>query len=722
MAFKSLDIKNRYRSSDTNNIGRDFIEKVLKHSVSYKRAVGFFSSSSLIYTSKGLLNVAKHYIDGEEPVIRFVVSPRLTKEDVEAIRRGYKTRREVIEAAMLSEMTEPENSFEKERLNILCHLIASGAMEIKVAVTEYAETDIGMYHEKIGIMTDAEGEKIAFDGSLNESANAFSHNFESITIYKTWEASKLYVQDIENDFTLLWNNTTNNVDIYDFPDAVKKRLFHYKRETYNPNIDVDEEAYQATTTDVLPRIDKTLIPSFPYNYQAKAINNWLAQKCVGIFDMATGSGKTLTAYGAIVTLLQRCSYRLAVVIVAPYQHLVEQWVEDAPKFHIDHMIIGYSNSKYSNYLNELKSNIFEYNSGTLPFFFFITTNASYRLERVQDELKKIKGRALIVADEAHNFGSELMADCLLKTFTFRLALSATIERYGDPSGTQRIFDYFGEKCITYSLEDAMADEKLTQYEYHPIIVYLNIEERERYVELTRELLNHIDKNGVMDERGKLIVLKRARIIAGASGKLEALRSEMRKHTNEYYMLIYCGATKTDNGSEENRQIDDITRMLGKEMGMKVSRYTSRENVEERRVIRNRFQNGDSLQALVAIKCLDEGVNIPGIRTAFILASSTNPREYVQRRGRILRLAKGKNRAIIYDFVTLPMRATELTESDGATKLYKTLVKNETSRMEEFGAHSLNRGESDAIIDQIKNEFGMYDFKAIEPDFEMEDDE
>ena len=723
MGFKDLGIKNRYRSADTSNIGVEFIEKVLKHSVSYKRAVGFFSSSSLIYTSRGLLQVAEHYKNGEESVIKFIVSPRLTKEDVEAIRQGYKTKKEVIESSMLSEMKEPEDNFGKERLNILCHLIASGAMEIKVAVTEYSESDMGMYHEKIGLMTDIDGYTLAFEGSLNESANAFVHNFESITVYKTWDQSRGYVNDIENDFDQLWLNTTNNIEVYEFPKVVKEKLFQYKRETFNKIIEKDEEEFHRRQSISFPRIDKTILPTFPYEYQGRAINNWFKQKCVGIFDMATGSGKTLTAYGAMVSLLNRCEYNLAIVIVAPYQHLVEQWLEDAPKFHINHMIIGYSNPKYSNYMTELKSSIYSYNKGSLPYFFFITTNASYKLPKVQEELKKIQGRALIVADEAHNFGSTNMASCLLDMFNYRLALSATIERHGDEEGTNRIFKYFGEKCITYTLEDAMADFKLTQYEYHPIIVYLDEEEREEYAKLSRELIKHIKKDGSMDQQGKMIVLKRARIIAGANSKLTALRHEMQNHTDEYYQIVYCGTAKVDNDSdEESRQIDEITHMLGIDMGMKISRYTSRESVEERRVIRNRFKDGNNLQALVAIKCLDEGVNIPGIRTAFILASSTNPREYIQRRGRILRLAEGKDCAVIYDFVTLPIPANEIDDSNESIKIYKSLVRNETTRMEEFGSHSLNRGECDRIVDQIKDDYGLYEFENIEPYVEWGDDD
>ena len=460
--------------------------------------------------------MADHYDPAtEESVIKFIVSPRLTKEDIEAIRQGYKTKREVIESSMLAEMKQPEDDFGKERLNILCHLIASGAMEIKVAVTEYSESDMGMYHEKIGVMTDSHGNMIAFDGSLNESANAFSQNFESITIYKIWEESRTYAAEIENDFDELWANMTNNIEIYEFPAAVKDKLFQYERETFNRNIEKDEEDFKNRASIDLPRIDKALLPTFPYEYQGEAINKWFANRCIGIFDMATGAGKTLTAYGAMTTLLERCKYHLAVVIVAPYQHLVEQWMEDAPKFHINHMIVGYSNPKYANYMIELKSSILAYNAGTLPFFFFITTNASYKLPKVQEALQKIEGRALIVADEAHNFGSPNMAPCLIDTFDYRLALSATIERHGDQEGTDRIFNYFGNKCISYTLENAMDDLKLTQYEYHPIVVYLDSEERAEYMELSRKLIKHIKKDGSIDQQGKMLVLKRARIVAGA---------------------------------------------------------------------------------------------------------------------------------------------------------------------------------------------------------------
>ena len=722
MGFKDLTIKRKYRSSDCPNIGEEFIAKVLPHSVSYLRAVGFFSSSSLIYTSRGLLKIASHYKPGDLPVIRFVVSPKLSKEDVEAIREGYKTKEEIIEGAMLRDFQEAKTETEAERLNILCHLISSGAMDIKVAVTEFSDDDIGMYHEKIGIMVDENGDSIGFSGSLNESENAFSNNFESIHIYKSWDSSTcLDLKDICEDFDNLWNNKTNRVVIYSFPKAVEKKLFQYRRPSYNSRIDEDEELEKIRKEafkEALPCIDKAKLPTFPFDYQKEAIENWFNHLCVGIFEMATGTGKTFTGYGAMVKLLEKAHYHLFTVIICPYQHLVEQWIEDAPMFNINNIIVGYSDSKYSNYLSLLNQSVQDFNDGIISFGYFITTNASFKLPSVQSVLSRIKGNALFVADEAHNLGSANFGPCLLPNFKYRLALSATFDRHGDEIGTKQIYDYFGKKCYEYPLERAIREEKLTKYYYHPIVTFLSADERKEYLRLTKEISKGLKRSKTgkvtLSRTAEQFAIKRARLIAGSPDKIRAFEEEMKKHIDEKYMLVYCGTSKiNDKDDEEVKQIDYITKYLGNELNMNIDRYTSRESVSERVTIRERFKRGD-LQALVAIKCLDEGVNIPNIRTAFILASSTNPREYVQRRGRVLRLAPGKKFAVIYDFVSLPIPFDELGGFESSeVKEFNALVKNEINRIKEFSEHAISRSESDVLIEKIKNEYGLYDFENEE---------
>lgn len=716
MSFIEMNIKKKYRSSDTINIAESFIEPILKECAVYKRAVGFFSSSSLVYTSKGLAKLAETYTGGD-PIIQYVVSPKLTKEDAEAIQNGYQERDKVIEAALVRDFEEVTDPFQQERLNMISHLISSGVMDIKVAVTEFGGK-IGMYHEKIGIFYDDDGNKIAFTGSLNESLNAYLNNFESIRVYRSWEGEDDDCFDIEYDFNNLWNNTTKKVRIMSFPSAAKEKLFQYKKETYDPDIDEHEEEYLRNTYDYVsthPRIPDDINL---HDYQKEAIREWFKHKCCGIFDMATGTGKTYTAYGAIVKLLEKAKYRMATIIICPYQHLVEQWAEDAPKFGINNMIIGYSSSKHARYLSKLQTAVQDYNDGLADNFFFICTNASFKLDKVQNVLNQIRGRALLVADEAHNLGAKKIQECLTDLFTYRLALSATVERYRDEEGTQAIFDYFGKKCIEYPMSRAIVEDKLTKYYYYPIFVSFNDEEIEEYVRLTKLVRQNSYPNSKgkveLTKTGEMYAIARARLVAGCQNKLVKLKEEMMNHLTEKNMLVYCGTSKlADDNGEEVKQIDKVCKILGHELNLNIDRYTSRESAEERMEIKRRFQSG-FLQALVAIKCLDEGVNIPGIKTAFILASSTNPREYIQRRGRVLRKADNKPYAVIYDFITLPFDIHNVQASDQyLVDDFRSLAINEISRMEEFGKLSLNPTDTLELIQKIKTVFHLNDFTLSE---------
>ena len=300
-----------------------------------------------------------------------------------------------------------------------------------------------------------------------------------------------------------------------------------------------------------------------------------------------------------------------------------------------------------------------------PFFCFISTNATFATARVQRLIRKLTGNVLFVADEAHNLGAKNLKQLLPEHIPYRLGLSATLERHGDEEGTEALIQYFGKSCIEYSLDRAIQEKKLTPYRYYPIAVYLTESEHEEYERLTKEINKNLVKTRggkyKLTEYGEILAMKRARLIAAASGKIAALREAILPYKDDNYILVYCGTRylrvpedefgAVDDESEL-RQIDLVTEMLGNELNMKVSQFTSREDMQERAILKREFAKGENLQALIAIKCLDEGVNIPQIRTAFILASTTNPKEYIQRRGRVLRLAEGKEYAEIYDFVTL----------------------------------------------------------------------
>lgn len=665
MSFQELDIKREYRSL-LDSVAKDFYIPLLIQAVKYQRAVGFFSSSCLVEISKGISELAKN--GGK---IQLVASPYLSDEDIEAIKSGYAMRDQVVKEAIRREMTEGKTPFEKARLNLLANLISDNILDIKIAFTEDSDR-MGMYHEKMGIITDAEGNRVAFAGSMNESAAAMTLNYETIDVYCSWKGEVDRVIAKENAFASIWNDTEPNIKIIDFPELKQEIIDKYKYAV--PDFEIDKKEY-APDIDTVLHTDLGVYteygPKFPewfklHDYQDEAITEWQKRNYRGIFDMATGTGKTYTGLGALTTLSKNLGHKLAAIIVCPYQHLVEQWVEDILKFNID-PIIGYSDSSQKDWPKRLKNAIRDQKLKVRgrEFFCFICTNATFSSDYVQAQLAKIKSDTLLMVDEAHNFGAPYLSCLLYDNYKYRLALSATLDRHNDEEGTAKLYDFFGEKCIEYTLDRAIEEKKLTKYKYYPIVVTLTEEELEAYDNLSYEIGKCImkDKNGKikLSSKGEKLALKRSRIIAGAKNKLTMLEEVIQPYIHDKHILVYCGATKgleqnqdrSDVDSEDIRQIDAVTDLLGNKLGMEVSQFTSKESVEEREVLKREFSAGDTLKVLIAIKCLDEGVNIPKIKTAFILASTTNPKEYIQRRGRVLRLAEGKEYAEIYDFISLP---------------------------------------------------------------------
>ena len=723
MSLKDHLIKSEYRSL-IDDMVRDFYIPCLENAVSYRRAVGFFSSSSLVEVSQGIAKMAQN--GGK---IRIVASPYLSDEDIEAIKTGYENRKEVIEQALLRQLHEPVNYYASERMNMLANLVADGILDIRIAYT-MDRSGMGMYHEKMGIIEDDEGNVIAFSGSNNESATAMSTNYETMDVFRNWgdSSEKERVQLKCNAFHSIWNNNEPNIEVMEFENITKALIEKYRRKSTNFNID-KEEYPDGVSAEGERSIDKTTIaPRIPEgfelrDYQVEAIDKWEEQDFRGIFDMATGTGKTYTGLGAAARLSKRLEDRLALIIVCPYQHLVEQWVEDIVLFGMK-PIIGYSSSIQRSWKKNLESAIRDQKLKVRKreFFCFVTTNATFSSEFVQNQLSKIRSDILLMVDEAHNFGADNLRRLLLPNYKYRLALSATLDRHGDPEGTEALYRYFGGKCIEYSLEKAIGEGKLTPYKYYPVIVSLSDIELQEYDNLTTQIAKCLtkDKRGktVLSEKGKRLALQRSRLVAGASGKIQALEKYIMPYIEDKHILVYCGATTVFDGNQENmqidndeiRQIDLVTDLLGNKLHMKVSQFTSKENVEERNILKREFADGSNLQALIAIKCLDEGVNIPKIKTAFILASTNNPKEYIQRRGRVLRLAEGKDYAEIYDFITLPRKLDEVTGiTEEQMKRELTLVKNELCRAEEFARIALNSVTASAIIDDIRTAYDLQDY-------------
>lgn len=700
MSLVDVHIKNEYRSL-IDNVVTDFYIPVLQESVLYQRAVGFFSSSALIAISKGVEGLIAN-----AGRIQIIASPRLSQEDIDEISKGYEVRK-IIERALLRGVDDPTSIEDSERLSYIASLIAKGVLDIKIAFLS-SKNEIAMYHEKMGIMSDLEGNAVAFSGSMNESENAFSANYESFDVFCSWTNDKERVFQKQMAFQAIWDDYEPGVETIAFPDAVRDRIYSFNSSISKTHSTVSEPVQEEQPTDAM------YLPSgFKIRaYQETAIQNWKANGYRGIYDMATGTGKTLTALASIEQLFRDNKKRLGIIIVCPYQHLVEQWVEDIVRFGIK-PIIGYSSSSQKNWKKNLEQAIRSFNLKVSDFFCFITTNASFVTKGVQDQVQLLSDDVVYVVDEAHNMGAENYRKCLPENICYRLGLSATIDRHNDEVGTAALSEYFGERCIIYSLKDAIDNQMLTRYYYYPVLTYLDQDELSEYLMITGQLARAIRKrNGkvVLTEHAKQLLIKRSRIIAGAKGKLPELQRQIAPYVEDKHILVYCGATTVrdeDDSEFGRRQIDLVAEMLGNKLGMRVGRFTSQESAQERAQIRLAFAGGETLQALVAIKCLDEGVNIPSIKTAFILASSTNPKEYIQRRGRVLRKFPGKEYAVIYDFITLPFPFESLAfQNDAIIESTKGLIKRELIRMMDFADIAENPSLTFDLLYELKHGFNI----------------
>ncbi len=724
VSLQDVLLKSEYRTLK-DDIATAFYVPTLKEAICYKRAVGFFSSSILSMITDGLYEL---YKNGGH--IQILASPRLSEEDIEAIKLGYTNRKAVIKSALLRELKDYDDFKTRDRLNLLACLIAERCLDFKI-VEPLLHKGSGMYHEKVGLIEDKDGNVVAFSGSMNESGNSVENNYESFDVFCSWKnVDEDRVKNKEEAFSRLWEDRESNVKVYDFPEV--KALFVQKYQSNSKclhelddenNIrleSVKEDREEYTTLDMDIKNRGFIKPEWLnlYDYQQQAIENWKNNGYRGIFDMATGTGKTYTGLAAISNL---CEYvnRLVIVIVCPYQHLVDQWAEDVRRFGVS-PIIGYSGSNTKNYKKRLASDLFDFRIGFKNYVCFLCTNKTFSSSSVQKELEKTGGvNVLLVVDEAHNIGAEHLRDTLNINYEFRLALSATLERYQDDGGTYAIKEFFGDKCITYDLGRAINEHKLTPYYYYPIVTHLSRDEYEVYQKITKKMVGCLIKvkgKLVLNEYGKILALKRARIVSGAIDKIIKLKNLIEsKYADKKNVLIYCGATRLlkQDGEvvidEDIRQIDYISRMLNLDCNMNTAQFTSNEDAKERAMRLQAFADGD-IQALVAIKCLDEGVNVPQIETAFILASTMNPKEYIQRRGRVLRLYPGKDFSVIYDFITLPHAIEDVSSLDKQVRDGDiSLVKKELSRLLEFERLAINRYEADSVYSDLIEAYELYDF-------------
>ncbi|MGI2205013.1 helicase-related protein [Shewanella oncorhynchi] len=720
--LKSLRLKHVYRTGD-DDLFHDFYKSVLSEAVKYDRAVGYFSSSILAANLSGLGSIIQ-----SNGTMRLIIGHPLEREEFEAIRYAVTSPLELSQqySATLLQWIQLEKDVSSKRLELLAILIASGRLEIKFAFRR-----AGMYHEKIGIIYDSYGDAVVFQGSANETPSGmFEHlNAESISVYKSWEAElfEAYGKVYQDGFEKLWNNEQKNTFVVDISSDFYSEVSKYvesspKLQTLSlldiEGIEQQISQYEAEQSN-LTSISTPHVPDFLNgykfdikNHQKAALKKWRANGYKGILKLATGSGKTITSiYGAVKVYetLKNNNRGLCLVIAVPYIELASQWCENLLDFGISsHKCYNAKNS----WLPSVKESISTFNAGINDFICLVVVNRTLVSNDFQQVLTSVNPKSMMfVGDECHNHGSNKI-NSLLPLSDFRMGLSATPFRSDDDEidsmfpnvSRDNLLSYYGDIVAEYGLGDAIHDEILTPYDYHLVPVYLNDEEQESFEELSEKISSIITKSGghlSKDDKEKLTIFcgQRSRLLGSASDKLKKLDELSSKipESMRNLTLFYAGEGKPfqqDEDSNDCNVIDQVSDVLYKN-GWKTSQFTSAINSSERKKVMEAFKE-KAINALVAMKVLDEGIDVPACQTAVILSSTRNPRQYVQRRGRVLRRFHNKRKAIIYDFIVLP-------NSDFEQPASKKLIAAEMERVNDFLLLADNKLQVEKQLEQL----GLY---------------
>lgn len=702
--LKAIPLKLSYRTG-RDDLLKDFFVPCLESCVMYRRAAGYFSSAGLALAARGVASLASR--GGQ---MRLVVSPHLEPDDVRALQAASERPAEALSAIVARSLIDIEDALIKERLNALAWLAAAGHLEIKLALRlgNKGEFTKGIFHEKIGVFSDTTGNHVAFSGSSNETAGGLVENFESIKVFCSWKDSEGRVQEEIDNFEALWNNQTAGLHVIEFSKAGRALLERYRDLDRPPaGLSIDELREPSPPVEFRPPFGFSLRP-----YQVDAIRAWSKNRGRGIFAMATGSGKTVTA----LTLASKVAEKnrpLVIIVVCPFINLCRQWMREMAAFGLSPVACFEGRDRWQPELEEAYQRLA---LGLSQVHALVATNATFLSDAFQTRiLPRVTSGAvhhLLIADEVHNLGAERGRKALPDGIAMRLGLSATPERHYDPVGTKAVFTYFGgpEPVYNYPLSQAIAEGRLCRYRYFPIPVELTDEEANAYEEITSKLARFFRGAGEdeeVEQAAMRLLIKRARLLAGAANKLIALDGVIASLTEPPRKAIfYCGDGTTTDAITENevRHIQAVAHLLGEKHGLRVRNFTYRESSEEREEILRDLGSG-FLDGVVAIRCLDEGIDLPDLQMGFLLASSTNPRQFVQRRGRLLRNAPGKKRAVIYDFIVQPPDLGGRLDDDGFN-MERSFFQRELVRIVEFCRSAENGPEALHTLHDLRLNYNL----------------
>jgi len=744
----------RYKSrTEWEPIG--FFSEALCNATQFDIKLGFFSSSAINVLADGF--AAFLYNGGK---MRIVINDILSMEDKQAIMAGESdVTIPYFDLQNLQVIKDTLSERDRHFFECLAWLIRNERLELKIVVPKDGE---GIAHSKCGMFTDGLN-RIAFDGSCNFSRTALISNIENITIFCDWDGKSdvFRIDDINEDFERTFSGQDNSVN-YLKAEEVKDSIVHNfnrkeigdllneeieliaKRQIsdFPKSIQVCLERAKKKVTGLIEKLNEYPImsineekPRFPFDepreYQKLAYENWKANGQKGLFAMATGTGKTLTSLNCLLNIYKKFHFYKALILV-PTITLVEQWEEECRKFNFKHIIkVCSKNLNWKSEVDAIKLKEDFNVADEEPSFIIIATYASFARESIFRELvgfsKKTCKQLLLIADEAHNMGAGRILDRLGGVkFLRRIGLSATPKRQFDETGNYAIMDFFGchdGYTFEYDMQEAINNGFLCRYRYYPHLVKLNDSEMAEYMRISLQLAKFFNADNEnfpkSDDILMRLLLKRKRIIHKAKNKeaifREIIHNRYTEKGNLKYTLVYVpeGAKPDDNTSDmfdtaETVATDDYSENLidvYTQIVQDVSKTTTVKKftsvVKGRNEILDKYAKGE-IEVLTSMKCLDEGVDVPRSEMAIFCASTGNPRQFIQRRGRILRKHPDKHLAIIHDLVVAP----EINSSMENYNMERSLLRGELNRVRDFAVLSENADFAYTELEEVLSYYNL----------------
>lgn len=634
--------------------------------------------------------------------MQLLVGATLSPQDVNAITEGQKMLEKVVEPKLLEGLADFEDDFIKDHVRALAWMVANQKLIIKViiptnekgqALDEATIERKGIFHQKVGIIQDESGNVISFSGSINETAAAWMSNIEEFKVFRKWIDGQQQLLDADiSKFEKYWQGRARRALVLDVPEAVRRRFIDLAPADID-ELELDKYYAKQASSESSPKRRLK-------RHQDSAIEKWEQNGFKGILAMATGTGKTLIALRAIEKDVP--TNALAIVAV-PTDILVRQWKDEIRReFSTARLLTcGSSNPNWRNNLETLVEYVAS-SSKNGRRVFVVTTYNSGASKAFQARITKLTSDKLcLCADEVHHAGAAYFSSILEADYFFRLGLSATPDRDWDEIGQEKITEFFGGTVYNYKIEDALRDDLLCQYEYHVYPSYLTRDELESFHEISGQIsrriaiiaskhprLRGMQFSQLLSELARIdpdqfaliqaLVFRRVSILKKSVGKREVLRSLVRQEQLGR-CLVYCNDTE---------HLNEVIEALHSE-GVSPSRYDSSMSKDNRQRNLDAFSDGTG-DFLVAIKCLDEGVDIPTCDSAILMANSKSTREFIQRRGRLLRKDPSKKLSRIFDILVLP--ADPRLTSRGISRTEYQIVESELARARLFAESAVNAKE------------------------------